>query len=213
MGVGNAQRVLFFTDDEFAIHSLLMQIAKKTEVEIVAKSFKSDFFNIKDELFSFSLIILSASDFFNYSSWDFKLPFFLYGDENYIGAAFLEGASDYICDPLSYIELAARIDSFFLKRSFFYYKGLFCSFIEGGFFVNNILISLSCREREVVRLLFFNRGLIFSAEIIREKIGIEEGVASVVMMISRIKQKFGDYNILLKNLIESRYGRGYYIAK
>lgn len=138
----------------------------------------------------------------------------------------MTGADDYVCKPFNNLELTVRIRAL-LRRAYFLNTKLRVS--EETIRIESIVIdktrhkvtidgeevSFTAREFEILYLLATNRGRVFSAEEIFEKVWKEryfQANNTVMVHMSRIRDKI-EQHIPGAEIIHTVWGVGYKIEK
>ncbi|MDU4890113.1 MAG: response regulator transcription factor [Clostridium sp.] len=138
----------------------------------------------------------------------------------------MTGADDYICKPFNTLELMVRIRAL-IRRAYFLNSKIETS--EDIINIHNMAIDkrkhrvtvngaevvLTAREFEILYLLATNRGQVFSAEEIFEKVWKEKYYQSnntVMVHMSRLRDKL-DPNTFGDKIIHTVWGVGYKIEK
>ena len=138
----------------------------------------------------------------------------------------MTGADDYICKPFKSLELIVRIRAL-IRRSYFLNSKIEIS--DDIININNIIIDkrkhkvavnekevvLTAKEFEILYLLATNRGRVFSAEEIFEKVWKEKYYQSnntVMVHMSRLREKL-EQNSYGDKIIHTVWGVGYKIEK
>ena len=138
----------------------------------------------------------------------------------------MTGADDYICKPFKSLELIVRIRAL-IRRSYFLNCKIEIS--DDIININNIIIDkrklkvavnekevvLTAKEFEILYLLATNRGRVFSAEEIFEKVWKEKYYQSnntVMVHMSRLREKL-EQNSYGDKIIHTVWGVGYKIEK
>ncbi|GAA0709886.1 response regulator transcription factor [Paraclostridium ghonii] len=138
----------------------------------------------------------------------------------------MTGADDYLCKPFNHLELTVRIRAL-LRRTYFLNSKIQSSEdvirIEAMIIdkkqhkvtIDNKEVDLTAREFEILYLLANNRGRVFSAEEIFEKVWKEKYYQSnntVMAHMSRLRDKIEQY-MQGSRLIHTVWGVGYKIEK
>ncbi|WP_250675895.1 response regulator transcription factor [Paraclostridium ghonii] len=138
----------------------------------------------------------------------------------------MTGADDYLCKPFNHLELTVRIRAL-LRRTYFLNSKIQSSEdvirIEAMIIdkkqhkvtIDNKEVDLTAREFEILYLLANNRGRVFSAEEIFEKVWKEKYYQSnntVMAHMSRLRDKIEKY-MEGSRLIHTVWGVGYKIEK
>ena len=138
----------------------------------------------------------------------------------------MTGADDYICKPFKSLELIVRIRAL-IRRSYFLNSKIEIS--DDIININNMIIDkrkhkvavnekevvLTAKEFEILYLLATNRGRVFSAEEIFEKVWKEKYYQSnntVMVHMSRLREKL-EQNSYGDKIIHTVWGVGYKIEK
>lgn len=138
----------------------------------------------------------------------------------------MTGADDYICKPFKSLELIVRIRAL-IRRSYFLNSKIEIS--DDIININNMIIDkrkhkvavnekevvLTAKEFEILYLLATNRGRVFSAEDIFEKVWKEKYYQSnntVMVHMSRLREKL-QQNSYGDKIIHTVWGVGYKIEK
>lgn len=138
----------------------------------------------------------------------------------------MTGADDYICKPFKSLELIVRIRAL-IRRSYFLNSKIEIS--DDIININNMIIDkrkhkvavnekevvLTAKEFEILYLLATNRGRVFSAEEIFEKVWKEKYYQSnntVMVHMSRLREKL-QQNSYGDKIIHTVWGVGYKIEK
>ena len=138
----------------------------------------------------------------------------------------MTGADDYICKPFKSLELIVRIRAL-IRRSYFLNSKIEIS--DDIIDINNMIIDkrkhkvavnekevvLTAKEFEILYLLATNRGRVFSAEDIFEKVWKEKYYQSnntVMVHMSRLREKL-EQNSYGDKIIHTVWGVGYKIEK
>ena len=138
----------------------------------------------------------------------------------------MTGADDYICKPFKSLELIVRIRAL-IRRSYFLNSKIETS--DDIINIDNMIIDkkkhrvivnenevvLTSKEFEILYLLATNRGMVFSAEEIFEKVWKEKYYQSnntVMVHMSRLKEKL-EQNSYGDKIIHTVWGVGYKIEK
>ncbi|WP_010296823.1 response regulator transcription factor [Clostridium senegalense] len=138
----------------------------------------------------------------------------------------MTGADDYLCKPFNQLELTVRIRAL-LRRAYFLntklqnveniirIESMIIDKNKHKVTINDKEISLTAREFEILYLLANNRGRVFSAEEIFEKVWKERYYQSnntVMVHMSRIRDKIEEY-MEGNKIIHTVWGVGYKIEK
>ncbi|GAA0092259.1 response regulator transcription factor [Paraclostridium bifermentans] len=138
----------------------------------------------------------------------------------------MTGADDYLCKPFNHLELTVRIRAL-LRRTYFLNSKIQSSEdiirIEAMIIdknqhkvtIDNKEVDLTAREFEILYLLANNKGRVFSAEEIFEKVWKEKYYQSnntVMVHMSRLRDKIEKY-MEGSRLIHTVWGVGYKIEK
>ncbi|KIN80027.1 response regulator transcription factor [Clostridium botulinum] len=138
----------------------------------------------------------------------------------------MTGADDYVCKPFNHLELAVRIRAL-LRRAYFLntkmqisdniirIESMVIDKKQHKVTINDNEIDLTAREFEILYLLANNRGMVFSAEEIFEKVWKERYYQSnntVMVHMSRLRDKIEQYMEGSK-VIHTVWGVGYKIEK
>lgn len=138
----------------------------------------------------------------------------------------MTGADDYICKPFNSLELIVRIRAL-IRRTYFLnskisnsddiinINNMTIDKTKHRVTVNKIEVPLTAREFEILYLLATNRGIVFSAEEIFEKVWKERYYQSnntVMVHISRLREKL-EKNSCDERIIHTVWGVGYKIEK
>ncbi|MBD7913552.1 response regulator transcription factor [Clostridium sp. Sa3CUN1] len=138
----------------------------------------------------------------------------------------MTGADDYICKPFNSLELIVRIRAL-IRRAYFLNSKISTS--DNIININNMTIDkrqhrvsvnkkevvLTAREFEILYLLATNRGRVFSAEEIFERVWKEKYYQSnntVMVHMSRLRDKL-EQNSYEDKIIHTVWGVGYKIEK
>lgn len=138
----------------------------------------------------------------------------------------MTGADDYVCKPFNYLELVVRVRAL-LRRT--YYLNVNMKVDEDIIQIESMVIDkkqhrvtiedkeveLTGREFEILYLLATNRGRVFSAEEIFEKVWKEQYFQSnntVMVHMSRLRDKI-EKNMVGSKIIHTVWGVGYKIEK
>ena len=138
----------------------------------------------------------------------------------------MTGADDYICKPFNSLELIVRIRAL-IRRAYFLNSKISAS--DNIININNMTIDkrqhrvsvnkkevvLTAREFEILYLLATNRGRVFSAEEIFERVWKEKYYQSnntVMVHMSRLRDKL-EQNSYEDKIIHTVWGVGYKIEK
>ncbi|WP_315076732.1 response regulator transcription factor [uncultured Clostridium sp.] len=138
----------------------------------------------------------------------------------------MTGADDYVCKPFNHLELSVRIRALFRRTYFFNTKiqvsddiiRIESMIIDKGkhkITIDDNEVSLTAREFEILYLLATNRGRVFSAEEIFEKVWKERYYQSnntVMVHMSRLRDKLEKY-MGGNKIIHTVWGVGYKIEK
>ncbi|GAA0116543.1 response regulator transcription factor [Clostridium senegalense] len=138
----------------------------------------------------------------------------------------MTGADDYLCKPFNQLELTVRIRAL-LRRAYFLnaklqnledvirIESMIIDKNKHKVTINDKEINLTAREFEILYLLANNRGRVFSAEEIFEKVWKERYYQSnntVMVHMSRIRDKIEEY-MEGNKIIHTVWGVGYKIEK
>lgn len=138
----------------------------------------------------------------------------------------MTGADDYVCKPFNHLELTVRIRAL-LRRAYVFNNKIESSddliIIQSmtinknnhNVTIDNNEVDLTAREFEILCLLATNRGRVFSAEEIFERVWKERYFQSnntVMVHMSRLRDKLEQY-MLGEKLIHTVWGVGYKIEK
>lgn len=138
----------------------------------------------------------------------------------------MTGADDYVCKPFNHLELTVRIRAL-LRRAYYLNSKMQASddliSIESmvidkrkhKVLIEDKEVDLTAREFEILYLLASNRGMVFSAEEIFEKVWKERYYQSnntVMVHMSRLRDKIEQYMEGSK-VIHTVWGVGYKIEK
>ncbi|MDD7794447.1 response regulator transcription factor [Clostridium sp. 'White wine YQ'] len=139
----------------------------------------------------------------------------------------MTGADDYVCKPFNHLELIVRVRAL-LRRAYFFNAKMQTE--EDIIRIESMIIdkskhkvtneageeiSLTAREFEILYLLATNRGRVFSAEEIFEKVWKEKYFQSnntVMVHMSRLRDKL-EQNMEGNKVIHTVWGVGYKIEK
>ena len=139
----------------------------------------------------------------------------------------MTGADDYVCKPFNHLELIVRVRAL-LRRAYFFNAKMQTA--EDIIRIESMVIdkskhkvtiedgeeiSLTAREFEILYLLATNRGRVFSAEEIFEKVWKEKYFQSnntVMVHMSRLRDKL-EQNMEGNKVIHTVWGVGYKIEK
>ena len=138
----------------------------------------------------------------------------------------MTGADDYVCKPFNHLELTVRIRAL-LRRAYYFNETMKSSddvitinsmVINKGkhkVIIDNNEVDLTAREFEILYLLATNRGRVYSAEEIFERVWKEQYFQSnntVMVHMSRLRDKLEKY-MLGEKVIHTVWGVGYKIEK
>ncbi|NEU04651.1 MULTISPECIES: response regulator transcription factor [Clostridium] len=138
----------------------------------------------------------------------------------------MTGADDYLCKPFNQLELTVRIRAL-LRRAYFLnaklqnledvirIESMIIDKNKHKVTINDKEINLTAREFEILYLLANNKGRVFSAEEIFEKVWKERYYQSnntVMVHMSRIRDKIEEY-MEGNKIIHTVWGVGYKIEK
>ncbi|MBE6067997.1 MAG: response regulator transcription factor [Clostridium lundense] len=138
----------------------------------------------------------------------------------------MTGADDYVCKPFNQLELTVRIRAL-LRRAYFLntkmqvsdeiirIESMVIDRSKHKVTVDNNEVDLTAREFEILYLLATNRGRVFSAEEIFEKVWKERYYQSnntVMVHMSRIRDKI-EHHMEGNKIIHTVWGVGYKIEK
>ena len=129
---------------------------------------------------------------------------------------FALGAEDYIAKPFSIREVAARIKAIFRRfeamqpeaQTYILFESLGLDLSKKKVLLNNVEISFTKKEFEILKLFLENRNRVFTREEILSRIwSDEDGVLNrtIDVNITRLRKKIGPYE---KNIV-TRLGYGY----
>ncbi|MCI1579816.1 MAG: response regulator transcription factor [Clostridium beijerinckii] len=138
----------------------------------------------------------------------------------------MTGADDYVCKPFNQLELIVRVKAL-MRRS--YFLNLKMQVSEDIIRIESMVIDkskhkvtiddkevdLTAREFEILYLLATNRGIVFSAEEIFEKVWKERYYQSnntVMVHMSRLRDKI-EHHMEGNKIIHTIWGVGYKIEK
>ncbi|ABR35781.1 response regulator transcription factor [Clostridium beijerinckii] len=138
----------------------------------------------------------------------------------------MTGADDYVCKPFNQLELIVRVKAL-MRRS--YFLNLKMQVSEDLIRIESMVIDkskhkvtiddkevdLTAREFEILYLLATNRGIVFSAEEIFEKVWKERYYQSnntVMVHMSRLRDKI-EHHMEGNKIIHTIWGVGYKIEK
>lgn len=138
----------------------------------------------------------------------------------------MTGADDYICKPFNSLELIVRIKAL-IRRTYFFNSKISNS--DNIIIIDNMIIDkrqhrvtvnknevvLTAREFDILYLLATNRGRVFSAEEIFERVWKEKYYQSnntVMVHMSRLRDKL-EQNSYGDKIIHTVWGVGYKIEK
>lgn len=138
----------------------------------------------------------------------------------------MTGADDYVCKPFNHLELMVRIRAL-LRRAYFLntkiqvaedtirIESLLIDKTKHRVTVDSKEVNLTAREFEILYLLATNRGRVFSAEEIFEKVWKERYYQSnntVMVHMSRLRDKL-EQQMEGNKIIHTVWGVGYKIEK
>ncbi|MDS0526287.1 response regulator transcription factor [Clostridium sp. SHJSY1] len=138
----------------------------------------------------------------------------------------MTGADDYLCKPFNNLELMVRIRAL-LRRTYFLntkiqvldniirIESMVIDKIKHKVMIEDSEVALTAREFEILYLLATNRGRVFSAEEIFERVWKESYYQSnntVMVHMSRIRDKIEKY-MEGNEIIHTVWGVGYKIEK
>ena len=138
--------------------------------------------------------------------------------ENDMLTGFSTGGDDYVAKPFSVKELLARVKSV-LKRTnsnkkpaqtLLQHEGLVVDILNNRVTINDVEVSLTKKEFEILSLLLQTSPNVFTrSEILNQVWGDNEFVLdrTVDVHITRLRKKMGEYSSLIVN----RSGLGYYL--
>ena len=129
---------------------------------------------------------------------------------------FALGAEDYIAKPFSIREVAARIKAIFRRfeamqpeaQTYILFESLGLDLSKKKVLLNNVEISFTKKEFEILKLFLENRNRVFTREEILSRVwSDEDGVLNrtIDVNITRLRKKIGPYE---KNIV-TRLGYGY----
>ncbi|OSA68013.1 response regulator transcription factor [Clostridium botulinum] len=133
----------------------------------------------------------------------------------------MTGADDYVCKPFNHLELAVRIRAYFLNTkmqisdNIIRIESMVIDKKQHKVTINDNEIDLTAREFEILYLLANNRGMVFSAEEIFEKVWKERYYQSnntVMVHMSRLRDKI-EQHMEGSKVIHTVWGVGYKIEK
>lgn len=118
------------------------------------------------------------------------------------------GADDYISKPFSIREVVSRVKAVLRRTAVRGGSGIFIDDEKKVVTVDGAAVSLTKIEYEIFKLLFTNRGKVFSREDILSRVWPDDVVVTdrtVDVNITRLRKKIGEYG----DRIVSRHGFGY----
>ncbi|OCA98683.1 response regulator transcription factor [Clostridium beijerinckii] len=138
----------------------------------------------------------------------------------------MTGADDYVCKPFNQLELIVRVKAL-MRRSYFLnlkmqvsadlirIESMAIDKSKHKVTINDKEVELTAREFEILYLLATNRGRVFSAEEIFEKVWKERYYQSnntVMVHMSRLRDKI-EHHMEGNKIIHTIWGVGYKIEK
>jgi DNA-binding response OmpR family regulator len=138
----------------------------------------------------------------------------------------MTGADDYVCKPFNQLELIVRVKAL-LRRAYFLnakmqvsedlirIEAMVIDKRQHKVTVDNKEVDLTAREFEILYLLAMNRGRVFSAEEIFERVWKERYYQSnntVMVHMSRLRDKI-EHHMEGNKIIHTVWGVGYKIEK
>ena len=138
----------------------------------------------------------------------------------------MTGADDYVCKPFNQLELTVRIRALLRRAYFFNDKMGFSDEViriesmvidknRHKITIDDNVVDLTAREFDILYLLAANRGRVFSAEEIFEKVWKEKYYQSnntVMVHMSRIRDKL-EHHMEGSKIIHTVWGVGYKIER
>lgn len=157
------------------------------------------------------VLLLSYQLFLKEDSLKTKKSLICYGKEEEMSDAFNRGVVDFICMPISIVELIARIAHLYSTVAFLrYFENTIVSY-KNGSFLNGIRIRLPIREALLLFFLVKNKSKIMSSDRLCFLLGGAVKKSSLSMLISRLKKHLEKLLPGGSDLVVSIYGRGYLV--